>query len=375
VKRFTRRQVLAGGAVLAILGLAPVLLALGRGEARGSSLSRGPNGWLAARKYLEARGARVRMLGEPLDGLQDRGVLVVTFPWQQGLSPQAADPIEEHLRRGGAVILAYSGELSNPGEILVLEGLGLPLEEKRKATLSPLGWRRFAREEWDLQPAAGVIGGRPVRVWAPRYAPEIPRAARVLYRDPRGRPGVAVLQRYRGSLWLLPADAFANARLGNPGNADLLETLLRRLGDRWTFDEYHHGLAAGRADAETATIGRTLDLVLLHLGILYLAALLTLARRFGPAWSEPPVVTGSAGSFLLGLGDLHHRLGHHREAARRLLERARELDRNLVLPPDFDGRAETAGPRELVTLAREVARRRRGQPAAEDSETPRETAA
>ena len=70
------------------------------------------------------------------------------------------------------------------------------------------------------------------------------------------------------------------------------------------------------------------------------------------------MVTGSTGSFLLGLGALHHRLGHHAEAARRLLERARELDPGADLPADLDRRAATAGPRELVELAREVAGRR-----------------
>jgi hypothetical protein len=93
------------------------------------------------------------------------------------------------------------------------------------------------------------------------------------------------------------------------------------------------------------------------------------------------VVTGSAGSFLLGLGALHNRLGHHAEAARRLLERTRELDRNLILPDGLDRRANSAGPRELVELAREVARLRRlgGSRPAHDQqeiqETQRETAA
>jgi uncharacterized protein DUF4350 len=377
MRPFRRGQVLVGAAVVIVLmGAIAVLATAGGGEAKGSSLSRGPNGWLAARKYLEARQARVRVLAEPLDRREDGGVLVVVFPWQQGFSLQSGDQIEDHLRRGGNVLLAFSGELSNPAEILVLERLGLPLAEKRTASFSPPGWRRFAREEWDLRPAAGVVGGRPVRVWAPRYAPEVPRLARALYLDPQGGPAIAVLHRDRGSLWILPADTFANARLAAPGNADLLETLLQQLGDRWTFDEYHHGLGAGLATAETETLGRTLDLVLLHLGLLYLAALLTLARRFGPAWSETPVVTGSAGSFLLGLGHLHHRLGHHREAARRLLERTRELDRNLVLPPDFEARAENAGPGELVALAREVARLRgRRPPAVEADVTARETAA
>jgi hypothetical protein len=111
-----------------------------------------------------------------------------------------------------------------------------------------------------------------------------------------------------------------------------------------------------------------------HLAVLYLVALWTLSRRFGPAWSEPPAVTGTTGSFLLGLGALHHRLGHHREAAERLLERVRELDPGA----DLAGLGPADGPRELVALARRVAARRKGrldQETVEEKTAERETAA
>ncbi len=367
--RPTRLQLLIAAAGLAVLGLV-VWLSTSGGEARGSALSRGPGGWLAARRYLEARGARVRLLDRPLDPRQG-GVLVMTFPWQLGAGDELADRLEEHLRRGGDLVVAYSGTFGNPGEVVTLTGLGLPLAEMRKPALSPFRWRGFAREQWSLRPAAEVPGAPPVRVWAPRWEPDLPKEAQVLFRSPRGGPAIAVLRRHHGRIFLLPADAFANARLANAGNAALLETLRRRLGDRWTFDEYHHGLVAG-AVVESASLGRTLDLILLHLAALYLVALWTLSRRFGPAWSEPPAVTGSTGFFLLGLGDLHHRLGHHAAAAGRLLERVRELDPGADLPGDLDRRAAAAGPRELVELAREVARRRAGAPA---SDIERENAA
>lgn len=361
--------------LLLLLVLAGLMFG-GQGDPRGSSLSRGPNGWLAARQYLKARGVRVSLLDRPLDQLKADGVLVSVFPWQQGLTAEAGEQLEAHLRRGGHLVLAYSGQQSNPAELVAFEGLGLPLEEVREATLNPLRWRRFAHEEWDLQSAGDLAGAAPVRVWAPRWGPEIPKAARVLYRTSDGKPAIVALNRYQGTIWLLPADVFSNARLGEAGNADLLETLRRELGDQWVFDEYHHGLVAGRS-LETEELGRTLDLVLLHLAFLYLAGLWTLSRRFGPAWSEPPAVTGSTSSFLLGLGALHHRLGHHAEAARRLLARVREIDPDLPLPADLDRRAANAGSRDLVALAREVARLRRGGPVVRPSETDteRETAA
>lgn len=360
MKELLRNRLFLGLSLLVLLCVALVLLLGGPGEARGSALARGPNGWLAARQYLVARGVHVSLLGAPLEHFEGDGVLVSTFPWQNGTSAESAGALENHLRRGGDLILAYSGQWGNPGELVTLAGLGLAPEEVRKVTLNPVKWRRSAREAWSLLPAADAPGALPVRVWAPRWRPEIPKEAGVLFRSSRGAPAIVVLRRYHGRIFLLPADAFANARLANAGNAGLLETLRRQLGDRWTFDEYHHGLIAGR-QVETAALGRTLDLILLHLAVLYLVALWTLSRRFGPAWSEPPTVTGSTGSFLLGLGALHHRLGHHAEAARRLLERARELDSGADLPAELDRRAAIAGPRELVELAREVAGRRAGK--------------
>jgi hypothetical protein len=358
----SRRAWIAWGglAVLVLAGIAAAVLAGGSGEAQGSAVSRGPSGWLAARRFLEARGAAVTLWRRPLAGFTGRGVLVLTFPWQHGELLETAGAIDRHLQRGGDVVLAWSGGSGNAGETLALEELGLTPEEVRKAPLNPFVWRRFVREEWDLRPAVPAGEGKaaaPLRIWAPRQMPELPQAPEVLYRTPAGEPAVVRLRRHRGSLWLLPADALANARLGQAGNADLLETLHARLGGPWTFDEYHHGLVA--IDVEAGASRRTFDLVLFHLGLLYALAVLTLARRFGPPWKEAPVVAGSVGSFLVGLGALHHRLRHHRDAAERLLERTRELSPDLALPDDLARRAADAGPRELVELARDVVRLRR----------------
>ncbi|HXO41557.1 MAG TPA: hypothetical protein VN999_08925, partial [Thermoanaerobaculia bacterium] len=349
-------------ALFLVTAAVTVVLLGGRGGSRGSTISRGPGGWLAARRYLQARGARVTLISEPLaryvqeqsvepggpgepGGSLGRGsrsargepgqptallpprrqagpgVLALVFPWQALPAGDLEEPIEAHLGRGGDVVLAYSGEAAGAERLLD----AWRWDRAGEVPLAPWQWWSFTHREWQLRPAPGAVGGggRPLRVWAPRALPQLGPAATVLFTTPEGKPAVAVYRYHGGRVVVLPADALSNARLGEAGNADLLETLLRNLGPRWAFDEIHHGLVT--APSAQGPLGRAADLLLAHLVLLYLLVVLALARRQGPAWREPATVTGSAATFLLGMGALHHRLGHHAEAARLLLRRAREL--------------------------------------------------
>jgi hypothetical protein len=177
----------------------------------------------------------------------------------------------------------------------------------------------------------------------------------VLLRDGKGAPTAFVFPRGRGHVSAFPAEAFSNARLGEPGNADFLEMLRQRLGERWAFDEFHHGLRAPLTPSETGP-QRILLLYLLQVGFVYVLGLVAVARRFGPAWSEPLMASGSAATFLVGLGAFHNRLGHHREAAPLLLSRARELDGRLAL---VDNTASDAG--GFLELARGVGEAQSGK--------------
>jgi hypothetical protein len=370
-----RRWLAAAACAFAVAALVGVVILSGGGGGSGSTVSRGGSGWLAARRYLEARGARVTLITEPLDAYEAAqaaaaednddgpGVLALVFPWQERPPADLRAALDSHLSRGGDLVVAYSGEPDGGEESLDF----LALVEPDKAPVNPSRWYRFVHREWDLRPL-DAASWLPVRVWAPRALPAPAPGAAVLYASPSGQPVVTVFRRHGGRVVLLPADALANGRLALPGNADLLEALRQNLGRRWAFDEIHHGLVTRSSVAPE--LGRSANLLSAHLALLYLLAVATLARRQGPAWREEVALGGSPRGFLVGIGALHDRLGHHRDAARLLLRRARELDRGLQLPAELDRLAENAGAEDLLAIARRVARCRSGGPPAAAGEVP-----
>jgi hypothetical protein len=352
-----RGQLLGLLALVAFVGILSASLAKSN-SAGASALSHGPGGLLAARKYLEARGADVRLLDRPLDAAMDPGLVVLAFPWQRADLGEGLLGVRLHLQRGGAVLLAYSGDRFDVDETLALTALSLKSRTLRgDPPLNPVRWRRFASEEWSVAPEPGEAKAG-LRVGAPSRAPEPSSAAQVLFRSPDGTPLAFREPRGRGQLVVVPADALSNARLDQEGNADLLESLDKAFGPRWTFDEYHHGLLAPLAPGEARRQG-VVDLILVHLALLYALAVFAVARRFGPAWEEPQVTSGSAASLLLGLGGLHQRLGHHAEAAARIVERARELDPRIRVPDGL--RRGVADARGLLRVAQAVARAQAGK--------------
>jgi uncharacterized protein DUF4350 len=344
-----RHALAVAGAAAAILTVSGVVLLGVETPAAGSALSRDSRGWLAARRYLEARGCHVTLLDSNPEAAPGGGVLVLAFPWQEMGWTDVQGTTDRWLQKGGRVVFAYSGEAWEGSESTAADALDLGWEEPRgRPPLNPVQWREYAREEWWLSPEDAAAGLRPIRIGAPRRVPRMPEGARVLARGRTGLPVAFRFPRWRGHVVVLPADSFSNARIGEPGNADLLETLRADLGDGWFFDELHHGL---RPPVTAAQAGpqRIFLLYLLQVLFVYVLVVVAVVHRFGPATSEPAVTTGSAATFLLGLGGLHARLGHQREAGRLLLARARELDPRLLLPDPAEGAAD-----DLLALARRV---------------------
>jgi hypothetical protein len=358
-----------GGALLAAAATAVLLFTIAAAmlteqpPADASTLSLGSRGWLVARRYLEEKGATVTLLDdEPETPVE--GVLVVAFPWQRLAFHDALPMIDRHLQQGGTVLFAYSGHLYAPFEEAIaariaLERQPLSLSLSEDPPLNPFEWRKYASREWSLtlefEDAQSAPGSRPVRIDAPERAFRAPKGATVLLRGPSGEPVAFAFPRAGGRVIAVPADALSNARIGEPGNADLLERLRETLGDAWSFDEFHHGLTPPPSPAERGP-QRVLSLYVLQIAFVYVLVVLAVARRFGPSWREPPVASGSSASFLLGLGALHERLGHQRAASRLLVSRAREFDPRLRLEDPRE--TEEA---DLLAIARRVARAQSGK--------------
>lgn len=347
----SRDQIRLGVLMVALVCVSMTLLLDVRETASSSALSVGSRGLFVARRYLEERGLEVTLLDRALGEAEPAEVLVLAFPWQRWASSGEQAGVQRQLLRGRTLVLAYSGEGESPGERGTMEWLGLSWKELReKPPLGFFAWRAYANEEWSLAPAGGREAS-PIRVSALSRAPQAPAVADVLYHGPGGVPLVFVFPYLNGRVVVLPSEALSNARIEEEGNSDLLESLAKSLGPSWSFDEYHHGLAAPLT-VEQKQPRFAFDLFLIHLAVLYVLVVWRLAKSFGPVWSERPLVSGSTKTFLLGLGALHERLGHHAEAAELMVRRARELSPRSEI---VETGAATNGT-ELVELGSRVAR-------------------
>jgi hypothetical protein len=336
---------------LVVVSAAAMLLVETRPAASASALSVGSRGLFVARRYLEERGSEVTLLDRPLGEAEPARVLVLAFPWQRWASRGERAGIQQHLLAGGTLVLAYSGEDVSRGEQQVMDWLGLSWEKLRgEPPLGFFAWRAFANEEWNLNPDES-LDSLPLRVSAFSHAPQVPAGATVLYYGPEEEPVAFLYEYLNGLVVVLPSEVFSNARILREGNADLLESLRSSLGASWSFDEYHHGLSAPLTP-EQEWPRFAFDLFLLHIAVIYALVVFCLAKPFGPVWSERPVVTGSTRTFLLGLGSLHDRLGHHGEAAELLVQRIRDLEPRVELQET--GTVQSGA--ELVALGTRVTR-------------------
>lgn len=363
---------------VAVLGVTLFLFLPDDSAAGASSLSKGPTGWLAARLYLEERGADVTVMKKPLNTVyeaddaaanenapDDPGVWVLTTPMQRFFDEEEWAALDRHLMNGGTLLVTYPLRVDLSTRLDVLEHLGLYSDRDwEEVPLAPWSWWAYRNATWEPEPAEGwpdEVDAPALFVPACRRPPSVPTGAQVLYRSPEmdDAPLVFSFQRQRGRVVVVPSVLFANAWLREADNADLLETLYAWLGPRWLFDEYHHGLVDPAYMEEDNRSAFAWDLFMFHLLLLYVVSVLALVRRFGPAWSEPTVTAGSTAAFLRNLGTLHRELGHGPDAARLLVERSRALDPSFEATDVADPALTATQGQNLVEFARRVAAKRK----------------
>lgn len=339
------------------LALAGIVLMTGRGGTAGggSAASPSPGGLLAARLYLESRGAAVELLDQPLSPAALEGrTLVLAGPFQRPFDGEARSALREHLRRGGRVIYGYTtGLVLGPEGVLQDElGLGKPEDLRDPPPLAPWRWKRHRDEIFRLEPEPAAPLRRSLEVAAFDRAPKPPDGAQVFYRA--GAKMEPVVFEYplqqEGRVLVLPAALLANAELAHAGNADLLELILAGAPAGIAFDELRHGVAKIEESGPDVRLGW--NAFLLQVLLIYLTAVWALGRSFGPAWAERIPALGSTAAFFEQLGSLHERFRHHQGAARSLVERARALDPQV--PAELADRPVKKAA-DFLRLAREVA--------------------
>jgi hypothetical protein len=347
-----------GVAALALLLLLAGLLSSVTATSGASAASPGRLGWLATRRYLELAGVAPTLRDTPLAGTAPGGTLVTAYPASGLWSDDELIALDLFMTRGGTFLYAYSGRPSLTEELLARH-LGLVSTKRRSnPNLDPRAWLSFERETWELRAEKTDSKLPGIVITAPHEAPRAPSTAHVLLRGPGGEVCGFAVARGRGRLLVLPAEALANCRISRAGNPDLLAELIATLPRPWQLDELRHGLVAGGGAHAGNPSSRAFDTLLWQLAIGYLLALVALGRRFGPPWTEMHRTSGSVVPFLLGLGRLHDRLHHHRDAAAAMLRHARDVDPRLDTAAVETAAATTVDDAEhLVDLARELASR------------------
>jgi hypothetical protein len=325
---------LAVSAVLAAL----VLLAAPAGGRR-SVTDRTPRGYRAAYAYLEARGGDVGAWEAPFDDLDtlNGATLVTAWPVARGFDAGAASgnsdaaALAVWVRNGGRAVLLLDLSADAGHPITLVEGTlrGSLVKDEPIAPWSLDAWRVWAAER---RAATGPYGT--LALADPSWKLTCPIGAEPVATDATGWARGCRVRWGRGEVVLLSdATVWQNDHLARGDNLALLDALLG--GRVVRFDEWHHGVGV-----VTRAVPRHIPaLFALHLGALWLVALLVLARRFGDPLPPADLAGPSMARTLHALATLHQGSGHAASAAARLyaLMRARSdrkgLDPTLLPEP------------------------------------------
>ncbi|NOZ95341.1 MAG: hypothetical protein GXP47_11495 [Acidobacteria bacterium] len=351
------RQLVLAAVVVAGALAALLLVSRPAGLDEASSVSRRSGGLLLARRYLESRGVRcTTFTGRVGKNGPGSASLVVAFPATGRPRRAGLLRLKRWISGGGTLVVLFDHTFPGVAQKETLEALGVATRPIwRREELNPFRWWTRVRRPWRL---SSPVANTPIVLSSEARVALKPHAGDVILLEEPKHNAVLGLARTvgRGRLVILPSEVLSNGRLLEGGNADLLEWLGRRLpSPDVAFDEGIHGLGApAKRGAEGTPMA---DALLAQLALLYLLAIVALARRQGPPWPEEAVRGSSVGGLLLRLGAVHRRMGHHADAARVMVERAAAFGGWDSVPADLQEIPPRLDGPGLIRLAQRVARR------------------
>ena len=284
-----------------------------------------------------------RAWSEALGRLPADVSLVLAFPATMGVATRL-ESLGAELRDGRTVLVLYSGLPLAFEESAFLADLGVGLRDlDKRSRLAPWSWWRDRRQGHAHRLHGVGVGAGPsvstgLEAWSDPMRAIVDPAAdceqlaeflgpRSKDLRPEGRAlSVARCPVGEGRLLLAPTSMLANARLRGDGNLHVAAALAAELGNQVRFLEARSTVRSAALDARAGDARRTLNLVAGQLALLYLVALLALARGFGPRWPPLNQPADAQRGFLLSVGALHRRIGDFGLAARTLRERWLEYD-------------------------------------------------
>lgn len=349
---------LAAAGVLLLLVFLAASSGAGNRPTTKSTLGRG---FYAAFHYLQRQAAPVISWEQELDSLPETpGLLIIASPITTAFTRNDGYAVKGWLSRGGNLILLHSGGTPTPGETALFDAFKLHAAQIRhEAPWAFPQWIEWKRAEQTLEPAGESVHPHP-RAKIGTYAIQNPGEARVLYQDAEGTPAVFAFGMARGDIVVINNSSILSNRLLREGsNLEFLEELLEEFtpaGGAVYFDEWHHGHRAASAEARRSILG-PFEMLALHLAFLYLVAVWTLSRPFGPRPEAAPGHAGSTSRWLLSLASLHRRNSHAEQAGQLLLKSARQLarSRHKTLPDDLPEHF-SGGDQQLLALAQTIGR-------------------
>jgi hypothetical protein len=332
----------------AVLAVITIIVLIATTTSPSSSSSRtgsvqdgGPGGASAAKRYLEAMGAKTRVvLGGAFDPSGADVLLVIGS--SELITDADAARLRDFVRAGGTAIVAT--------DVGVLERAVFGAFDIRVAGIARPGPLDLAHGAFIDPPADQMLVDRGVTLG-------LPSRADVLATDGQA-PVIAAVREgaglfvAMGSIW-----PFLDAGLGQAQNArailSLVKPALLSTGGVVAFDEYHHGAHAS-SDVlvllESTWPGRAL----VFAGGLVLLYLILTGRRLGPAIPLDVRPARSSLEYVRGFAGLVRRSGRGEIARRRLrADLQRGLARGLGLDPatPFERVLATVGAHDRVRAA------------------------